>query len=55
MRIIARRVWRIGVLTLWQADNGRFFVSCQNRTYRKTHEVPPEKLARWRRLVETGK
>lgn len=54
MRVFARKVWRIGVLTLFE-EAGRYWVRCYNRTYDHTHEVPPEKLNRWLRLVKTGK
>lgn len=52
--MIARRVWRIGVLTLFRNDDG-YFVRCTNRTYDHTHPVPPDKVERWKRLVLTGR
>lgn len=51
--VLVSKVWRIGVLTLYESE-GQYFVQLVNRTYRKVHPVPPEKLDRWRRLVETG-
>lgn len=36
--LLARRLWRIGVQTLWQVD-GRFFVRLDNRTYHAEYEI----------------
>lgn len=52
--IFARKVWKIGVLTLFERDD-RLFVSCHNRTYHHEHELAPEQFDRWLELVTTGR
>lgn len=55
MTILVQKVWRIGLLTLWQDRGGQVYVSCKNRTYQHDHPVPHEQEERWKRLVETGR
>jgi hypothetical protein len=50
-RLTHRQVRRIGVLKLYQhvLEPDRCAVSLDNRTYHNFYEIPPSRLAAWRR------
>jgi hypothetical protein len=46
MKILAQKVWRIGVQTLFEKD-GKLYISIKNRTYNSIVELPWEKINIW--------
>ena len=46
MRVLARRVSRIGVMTL-TLEGDAYFMHIRNRSYESKHPVPAERVPRW--------
>ena len=47
--LVKRKVYRIGVETLWRHPDGRWAVTLRNRTYSRRFDIPPEKVEAWQR------
>jgi len=48
--VLIRRVYRTGVQTV-EREDGRYFLTIKNRTYRSEHEVPIETARRYYRAM----
>lgn len=50
-RLVARKVFRTGVQSLWEWPDGSHSVSIKNRSYSSEHPLPSDKVETWKSLL----
>jgi hypothetical protein len=45
--LLVRKVYRIGVESLWRHADGRYAVTLRNRTYAQRFDIPPDRVSLW--------
>ena len=50
-KLIAQKLFRIGLQSLWRNWDGTYYVSISNRSYHSSVRIPIEKVPIWKKVL----